>query len=63
MEEWVIDEVDGAVDVLFDAEEELEGASGLVAGVEGDVGELSGFVGDVFACVAATGQYSNFMYI
>lgn len=52
VEEGVVDEVDGAVDVLFDAEEELERAPGFVAGWEGDVGQLACSVGDVFACVA-----------
>ena len=37
VEEGVVDEVDGAVDVSFDAEEEFEGAGGFVAGGEGDV--------------------------
>lgn len=52
VEEWVVDEVECAVDLLFDAEEEFEGPAGFVAGGEGDVGELAGGVGDVFARVA-----------
>lgn len=52
VEEGIVDEVDGAVYVLFDAEEEFEWAAGFVAGGEGDVGELAGGVLDVFACVA-----------
>lgn len=51
VEEGVVDEVDCAVDFLFDAEVELERAAGLVACECWDVGELAGFVGDVFACV------------
>lgn len=52
MEERVVDEVEGAVYVFFDAEEEFEGSAGFVAGEEGDVGELAGFVGYVFTGVA-----------
>lgn len=52
VEEGVVDEVQGAVDVLFHAEEEFEGAAGFVAGEGGDVGELARGVGDVFARVA-----------
>lgn len=52
VEERVVDEVEGAVDFLFDAEEEFERAAGFVAGEEGDVGELTLGVGYVFACVA-----------
>ena len=37
MEERVVDEIDGAVDLLLYAEEQLEGSAGFVAGREGDV--------------------------
>lgn len=50
VEEGVVDEVDGAVDVAFYAEDEFEGSAGFVAGEGGDVDELVVFVGDVFAC-------------
>lgn len=51
VEERIIDKVDGAVDILFDAEVELERAAGLVACESRDVGELSRFIGNVFAGV------------
>jgi hypothetical protein len=38
VKEWVVDEVDGAVDVFFYAEDEFEWAAGFVAGEGGDVG-------------------------
>jgi hypothetical protein len=53
VEECVVDFGDGAVDLLLDAEKELQRSAGFVARGEGDVGELvGGGVGDVFACVA-----------
>ena len=51
VEEWVVDEVDCAVDVLFYAEEELEREACFVAGREWNVGELACSVGDVLAGV------------
>ena len=53
MEEGIVYEIDRAVDVLLDAEEEFEGSPRFVAGGEGDVGELAGGVCDVFARVSA----------
>lgn len=53
VEEGVVDEVDGAVYVALNAEVELEGAAGFVAGEGGDVGELvRDRVGYVFASVS-----------
>ena len=59
VEERVVDEVDGAVDFLLDAEEEFEGPARFVAGWEGDVGELAGCIVDVFAGVAVGLQMSG----
>lgn len=61
VEERVVDEVDRAVDFFLDAEKELEGPPGFVARREGDVGELAGGVGDVFACVAVQPQMSEWI--
>jgi len=47
VEEGVGDEVDGAVEVAFDAEGEFKRASGFIAGWEGDVLELAGCVCDL----------------
>lgn len=47
VEEFVRDEIERAVYVFFDAEEEFEGAAGFVARWEGDVLELAGSVGDL----------------
>lgn len=47
MEEGIGHEVDGAVQVAFYAEVELEGPGGLVAGWEGDVLEGARGVGDL----------------
>ena len=52
MEERVIDEVYCAIDFLLHAEKKLERAAGFVTGWEGDVRELAGGIGDVFAGVA-----------
>jgi hypothetical protein len=41
VEEGVVDKVDGTIDVAFDAEDELERATGFVAGKGGDIGELA----------------------
>lgn len=51
VEEGIVYEVDRAVDVLLDAEEEFEGSSRFVTCWEGDVGELAQGVGDVLAGV------------
>lgn len=47
VEEGVGDEVDGAVEVAFDAEGEFKWAAGFVAGWERDVLELAGCVCDL----------------
>lgn len=51
MEERVVYELDGAIDVLFYAENELEGSAGFVTGESWDVDEVVVLVGDVFARV------------
>lgn len=53
VEKRVVDEVDGAVDFLFDAEVKLERSSGFIACESGHVGELSRLVGNMFAGVTA----------
>lgn len=52
VEELVGYEVDGAIDFLFDSEEEFERPAGFVAAWEGDVLELPRGVGYVFASFA-----------
>jgi hypothetical protein len=47
VEEFIGDEVNGAVEVAFNAEGEFEGASGFVAEGEGYVLKLSGGVCDL----------------
>lgn len=47
MEEFVGYEVDGAVYVFFEAEEEFEGSTRFVADREGDVLEVAGGIGDL----------------
>jgi hypothetical protein len=49
VEEWVVDGVDGAVEVGLDAVVEFEGLAGLFAGGEGDVLEIVLGILDVFA--------------
>jgi hypothetical protein len=51
VEEFVGHEVDGAVEVAFDAEVELEGAACFVADGEGDVLELARGVCYLLGCV------------
>lgn len=55
MEERIVNEVDGAVQICLDAEEELQWATGFVARWEGDVRELALGVGDVFAGLTVEG--------
>lgn len=53
MKEGIADEVNGAIEIFFDTEDEFEGAPSFVAGEGWDVGELaSGFVCYVFTCVS-----------
>lgn len=53
MEEGIVDEVNGAVDVLFHPKDQLEGSSRLVAREGGNIGKLArGFIGDVLARVS-----------
>jgi len=59
MEEWIVDEVKGAVDIFLNPEEEFEGSTGLVAGKEGNVGQLALGVCDVFAGVASNSLISS----
>ena len=49
VEEGVVDEVEGAVEVALNAEIELEWSAGLVAHGEGDVLEIAGAVGYVLS--------------
>ena len=57
VEERVVDEVDGAVDFLIDAEVQLQWPTGLIAGECGNVCQLTGCgIGDVLACVATSGN-------
>lgn len=52
MEERIVDEIDGAIDVLFYSKYQLEGSSSFITREGGNVGELAGcLVGDVFASV------------
>jgi len=51
VEEWVVDKVDCAVDVLLYAEEKLEWSAGFIASREWNVGKLACSVGDVLAGV------------
>jgi hypothetical protein len=55
VEEGVGHEVDGAVDLLLDPEEELQRPPRFVARREGDVLQLPVRVGDVLACLAGEG--------
>ena len=52
VEEGVVDEGDGAVDVALDAEVEFKWAPGFVAGWEGRVEEVALGVGHVLAFAA-----------
>lgn len=56
VEEGVVDKVEGAVNFLLNAEKQLEGPAGFVAGREWNVRELARGVGYVLACVAEKGR-------
>lgn len=53
VEEGVVDEIDRALDILLDAKQQLQRSTGLVAGPEWDIYQMTVLVCDVLARVSA----------